>query len=534
MRDLLVDSAAAWTIQDLQPTIASMWEGLSSGRLSVQSRILVFSDVLVEGPGAASELEQTAGAVAAMCGAGASVFIAIWNRPQLARLEALIAKARTDQGLRADQVTYHLLPMEQGGAVVLDYLRRGLEGVVTFPAKFPAVTSRPLSRQATTRPRRGHATVVLPSSTSAPLPSSAPGQAPTGQAPTGQASSVSAASVPAPTRRVPAAPDTPVADASAELASGACADLLAQPVLPGQTTIAFASNKGGSGKSTVALLLCAAIARASREAGKPLSVCLVDMDVRGGQVSSLLGKHSPTAMNIRVQSVWDEVTILRNLVYDETLAIHALLAPMRPRTGDTDGPEFYRTMIRSLQRMFDVIIIDTGVEYLDPLIAEVCLPEATAILYVTTLAATAVDGMGRALHDITTEVDEGGLGIPAEKIGIVVNQSVAGVGIDRDHLLATSLGIPLIGAIPLATKDVLTAGNLHRMGTLLDHPLLGPAYNDLAHACLPGRTLAEGWGLAEFPAVIPDAPVDHRAIPASVPLDLADPPSGRKGRAGQP
>jgi len=52
------------------------------------------------------------------------------------------------------------------------------------------------------------------------------------------------------------------------------------------------------------------------------------------------------------------------------------------------------------------------------------------------------------------------------------------------------LGVPVVGVIPLATRDVLTATNLNRMSALLDHPLLGPAYNDLARACLPGRDLA--------------------------------------------
>ena len=83
------------------------------------------------------------------------------------------------------------------------------------------------------------------------------------------------------------------------------------------------------------------------------------------------------------------------------------------------------------------------------------------------------------------------------KIGIIVNQSVAGVGMQREQILAAGLGVPVVGVIPLATKDVLTATNLHRMQTLLDHPLIGPAYNELARTCLPGR------GLAEFEAQAP-------------------------------
>ena len=143
--------------------------------------------------------------------------------------------------------------------------------------------------------------------------------------------------------------------------------------------------------------------------------------------------------------------------------------------------------------------MDTSVQYLEPLIADVALGEADEILFVTTLASTAVQGMARALREITAPIDESGLGVPREKIGIIVNQSVANVGMERDQVLAAGLGVPVVGVIPLATKDVLTATNLNRMYALLDHPLIGPAYNELGRACLPGRDLAP-WRNAAVPA----------------------------------
>ena len=278
-------------------------------------------------------------------------------------------------------------------------------------------------------------------------------------------------------------------------------ELLDKPKRPGQVTFAVTSSKGGSGKSTVSLLLASTIARASTEAGKPLSVCVVDFDVRDGQVASLIGKFMPTALNIRVQPVWDEERIRRNMVSAEGLSVDTLLAPIRPRTADTVGPEFYQTIVRSLQRLYDVVIIDTSVQYLEPLIADVALVESDAVLFVTTLASTAIQGMARALREITAPLNESGLGIPRKKMGIVVNQSVANVGMERDQVQAAGLGVPVVGVIPLATRDVLTATNLNKMGDLLDHPLLGPAYMDLAQACLPGREL-RAWS-------------DHAGTPAS-------------------
>jgi cellulose biosynthesis protein BcsQ len=364
-------------------------------------------------------------------------------------------------------------------------------------------------------------------------PPEMPAAAPSPPAP---APAAPAAPAPAPAAPTPAAPATtsprpslpPIGGADAEQPSesrgeyppSASLELLERPKRPGQITITVTSSKGGSGKSTASIMLAGSIARASAHAGKPLSVCLIDLDTRDGQVASLIGKFMPTALNIRVQPVWDEERIRRNLVQADGLQIDTLLAPIRPRTADTVGPDFYRTIVRSLQRMYDVIVMDTSVQYLEPLIAEVALRESDEILFVTTLASTAVQGMARALREITAPLDESGLGIPREKIGIIVNQSVANVGMERDQVLAAGLGVPVVGVVPLATKDVLTATNLNRMYALLDHPLLGPAYNELAQACLPGHNLGPWTSTAPAGE---SAPAPAEAAPSAAPAAPAAP-----------
>ncbi len=493
LSDLLGSSGISWVVQDRQPSVAAMWDALSGGRLDQQSRILVFSDsLMIDTSSADVELEQTARAIVAMANAGAFVFIAIWRPDGMSDLQPLIDEAAAAQGLSSADLSFHLLPMAQGGRAVVDAIRRVVADEVTFPAEYPAAVNAHLTRDGVAAPT--WSPTINPSAARRPdLP-------PIGGLP---------ASPP------PVAP----ADAGSVLPAAASHELLSRPKVPGQVTITVTSSKGGSGKSTASILLAGSIARASADAGQPLSVCLIDLDTRDGQVASLIGKFMPTALNIRVQPVWDEDRIRRNLVHAPGLGIDTLLAPIRPRTADTVGPDFYRTIIRSLQRMFDVVIMDTSVQYLDPLIAQVALPEAEEIVFVTTLASTAVQGMARALREITAPIDESGLGIPREKIGILVNQSVANVGMERDQVLAAGLGVPVVGVIPLATKDVLTATNLNRMHSLLDHPLIGPAYNELAKACLPGRTLA-AWHPHESPSA------SGEPIPAA---DGVDDASRRRG-----
>ncbi len=475
-----------------------MWDALSGGRLDQHSRVLVFSDSLMEGTSSAeSELAQTAGAIVAMSHAGAHVFVAVWRPDDLDHLEHLLEAAAQGQGLAPDSLDFHFLPIERGGLAVLEAMRSVLAAEVAFPERFPVAVDRELSRDAI-----APSTVwepAPPPEDVAPLVPIAPAAARTpGSGAPGRPTLPPLLTGPAP---VPTRASAPAdSNGGHGLPAAASAELLSRPKVPGQMTITVTSSKGGSGKSTASILLAGSIARASRDSGRPLSVCLIDLDTRDGQVASLIGKFMPTALNIRVQPVWDEERIRRNLVHADGLDVDTLLAPIRPRTADTVGPDFYRAIIRSLQRMYDVIVMDTSVQYLDPLIAQVALPEADEVLFVTTLASTAVQGMARALREITAPMDESGLGIAREKIGIIVNQSVANVGMEREQVLAAGLGVPVVGVIPLATKDVLTATNLNRMFALLDHPLIGPAYNELARACLPGRDLST-WQ----PAAMPDA-----------------------------
>lgn len=481
IHELLRNSGAQWNVQERQPNIAAMWQGLASGALDVTSRVLVFSDAL--GDEGSEEREQTARAIVAMSKAGASVFVVVWKIDDVDALRDAIAHAAIAQGVEEGVLSYELLPAQKGGHLVLDGVRAQTQEFIDFPEQWPAACEIDLMAE-----RR--ASVQAPGSSVPSLPPIADSAEPD--------------------------PSSDVVTASGYPAA-ASMDLLNRPRPPGQVTITVTSSKGGSGKSTASMLLAGTIARASREAGNPLSVCLVDLDTRDGQVASLIGRFMPTALNIRVQPVWDEERIRRNLVPAEDLGIDTLLAPIRPRTAETVGPEFYRAIVRSLQRMYDVVVIDTSVQYLDPLIADVALKEADEILFVTTLASTAVQGMARALREITAPVDESGLGIPREKIGIIVNQSLANVGMEREQILAAGLGVPVVGVIPLATKDVLTAMNLHRMHELVHHPLLGPAYNQLARACLPQVELAESY-------------VEDDDDDVSAPPTLPTDPSGEESR----
>ena len=537
--DLLVDQAVDWRVQDRVESVAAMWDGLSSGALDPYSRVVVFSDSLGEDD--PDELTQTAWAVAAMAGAGARVFVAVWQRERAETLDRQIVDAATAQGLDATRLEYHALAAFEPARAVLDTLSDVLGPDIAFPDHWNGSVDQPLRRRPDVGlplrpPARPTGLPVAPPQPHRyepeprheehryepePLHDEPRYDEPRNDEPSHEEPRTFVREVildegwlrpglPPITDPVPSADSW-----SDEHPPQASRSLLERPVLPSQVTIAVTSSKGGSGKTTVSVMLAATVARASSAVGRRLSVVVVDLDTYHGQVSSLVGTFMPTALNIRVQPDWDEDCIRRSIVSDPSLDIDVLLAPVRPRTADIVGPTFYRSIVQSLKRMYDVVILDTGNHYLDPLVADVALVEADAVLFVTTLASTSVQGMARALRELTDSSAEAGLGVPPDSIGIVVNQAAGGVGSDSDTLVTAGLGIPIVGVIPLATRDVLRATNASRMADLLDHPLLGPAYTDLARACLPNRALAP-WRTPEFAGAHahPDEPAggdDHGA-----------------------
>ena len=490
IHELLGRATAQWVLQPCQTNVDHMWESLSGGHIDTGSRVLVFTDAGSDGrPLQDSELHAVARAMSAMRTAGASVFLVRSSSATEQALAAHMAVLASQSDSDSSQNPLTLFPL---GTSDDDILASIAEVVGAFVSIDDSLSDPSSETTAPAFPIPDIPVIRQVRDTASPGPAVA-------------------------------------ASPKIDISSHESKELLGRPRLPGQTTITVTSSKGGSGKSTASILLAASIASASRKAGKPLSVCLVDLDTRDGQVASMIGQFMPTALNIRVQPVWDEERIRRNLVRAEGLGIDTLLAPIRPRTAETVGPDFYRSIVRSLQRMYDVVVMDTSVQYLDPLIAEVALVEADEILFVTSLASTAVQGMARALREITAPIDESGLGIPREKLGIIVNQSVANVGMETDQVLAAGLGVPVVGVIPLATKDVLTATNLIQMHKLLEHAVLGVAYNELAIACMPTQELAPWEATADLHGQESRATSAEQAVSPDADVPTPKPETKKRG-----
>lgn len=251
--------------------------------------------------------------------------------------------------------------------------------------------------------------------------------------------------------------------------------------------IAVTSSKGGSGKSTIALTLSTLLAHSSinsvREGleERPLKVIIVDLDIRDGQIGFLTNHNKPTVLNLRVNGINNE-SLDNTIIHSPRLKVDLLLAPKRPRASEDTPPDFYLELLQKLKKRYDYIILDTSVNYLDPLLENVAYPMANKIIFVTDIVINSIFSMTRWIQEVTNKKEQNGMGIDRRKIGIVVNKSLANINMSGDRIADSAMGLPIITAIPSNPKLIAHAANLQTMESILKHADLFKSFLRLAKA----------------------------------------------------
>ena len=271
------------------------------------------------------------------------------------------------------------------------------------------------------------------------------------------------------------------------------------------TVIAVTSSKGGSGKSTVSMVLAAYLAKASRlseEEGlerNRLKVCVVDFDTRDGQLGFLNSKLSPTVFHIIgdpdvMGNDIPRTAIQKGIYSSPNIEADFIFAPRRTRHAKEIKPQFYVSIIHELRAMYDYIILDTSVNYLDPLLEEVAYPMADKIILVTDMGISSIMGMARWINETTTEISKGGSGIDKNKIGITVNKVMDGVNMGAERIKKTSMGVPIIAMLPNAPKLITYKANTNALDEVLMKKQINKSFRGLALS-----VLSNDYKLAEVP-----------------------------------
>lgn len=249
--------------------------------------------------------------------------------------------------------------------------------------------------------------------------------------------------------------------------------------------VAVTSSKGGSGKSTVTTTLATYISHSSinsareHSAERPLKIVILDLDVRDGQIGFLTGNMTPSVLHMRSKGINPE-TLAETVIRDDKLKVDLLLAPKRPRLSDDTPPEFYLELIQFLKKRYDYVFLDTSVNYLDPLLEKVAYPIADQIVFVTDIVVNSVYSMTRWIQEVTKPVAQKGMGIERDKIGIVVNKSMADVNMNGNKIAKSALNLPVLAVVPNNAKLFAHAANLQAMESVLKNQEIRKSFRMLA------------------------------------------------------
>lgn len=238
--------------------------------------------------------------------------------------------------------------------------------------------------------------------------------------------------------------------------------------------IAVTSSKGGSGKSTIAISTASYIAKASEQAAqqglrdRPLNVCVVDLDVRDGQLWFLTGAQKPkTALDIMTAGEVTPDTIAANIWKSPKLNCDFVFAAKRPRTAKEIPASFYVTLIDQLRNMYDVVVLDTSVNYLDPLLEEVAYPMADKILFVSDMGISSIFGCTRWIGETLYAPEKGDKNIDPDKVGIVINKALPDCNMSVEKIEKAIKGLPILTMVPSLPTLVLYATNTAELGQLI-------------------------------------------------------------------
>jgi len=244
--------------------------------------------------------------------------------------------------------------------------------------------------------------------------------------------------------------------------------------------IAVTSARGGTGKSTIALALGGYLALSSKLGpGKPLKVLVLDMDLRDGQIGLFTDSWTPTVMKL-LRDGTTAKDIEGAVIHNAGLSVDLLLAPSRPRSADNLTVEFYEELIGQLKEIYYYIVIDTAGSHHDPFRSKVAYPLADRIILLAENFKSTISASARWAQGMTYPVEQEGLGIPKDRIGIVLNKVLPGHELKGEVVLENAPEIPLIGSIPCNSKLFVDSANSGELERVLSDPLVGPELRAVA------------------------------------------------------
>lgn len=268
---------------------------------------------------------------------------------------------------------------------------------------------------------------------------------------------------------------------------------------PGKV-ITFTSSKGGAGKSTMSLGSGAYLKKASEIAyeqglrDRPLKIITMDLDVKDGQLSHLNGVKSPNIVNI-----YSSESDLRNLTiedvrkgiyHNERSGVDFIFAPKVSRNGEQITPAFYLEVIKILKKEYDYIILDTSVNYLEPLLSDLAYPIADKIVLVTDMGISSLMGINKWIKEfIYRDMRENK--VDKDIVGIVINKFMPDTGVDLTDIQKAANGVKILSFVPNSPRFITTKANKLSLDEIINNKGVNKAIEAIVKKTLPDEILAD-------------------------------------------
>ncbi|MBL8830722.1 MAG: AAA family ATPase [Planctomycetaceae bacterium] len=211
--------------------------------------------------------------------------------------------------------------------------------------------------------------------------------------------------------------------------------------------VAFVSNKGGVGKSTLAINTATGLAKRH-----PDRVLLIDSSFQMGVCASMLDLQATTTMAdaLREQERLD-TTLLRQLTVVHPSGLHLLAAPNDAVVAAEIDDALMTQVLTLARRAYDYVIVDTFPLFDRIVMAVLDLCDRCYIVLENTVP-TVLSGVKYVeLLD--------GLGVEAERQRVILNRNLSGAGNPTAADVARRLNRPVTHVLPYSRK-VVAAANL--------------------------------------------------------------------------
>lgn len=191
-----------------------------------------------------------------------------------------------------------------------------------------------------------------------------------------------------------------------------------EQVYSGKIAAVF-SSKGGVGKSVLALNSAFTMSRIMRK-----KTLLIDLDLLFGDLSIMVNQfNAKTLLDIIDDGQLDSYESIKPYLYQRNENLDILFAPKKPEAAENIGKESIEKLLKNVQRHYEIIIIDTGINFSDATLQALDMSEL--ILFVTTMEVSALKNAKLGFGVMQS------LGYDANKVKLVVNKSTSGYGISR-------------------------------------------------------------------------------------------------------